>query len=75
MAQDATKNLPNLTSNDSLLDQVQSAAGRETDQNASFLAQVTRNPFFTAVRTCVLVLAGLRCITDHPNLRASVLPS
>lgn len=49
MAQDATKNLPNLTTNENLLDQVQSAAGHDKSQDASFLAQVTGNPFFTAV--------------------------
>jgi hypothetical protein len=56
MAQDATKNLPNLASNESLLDQVQSAVGHEKSQEPSFLAQVTGNPLFTAVRT--IILAG-----------------
>jgi len=55
MAQDATKNSPNLASNESLLDQVQNVTGREKSQDASFLAQVTGNPLFTAVRD---ILAG-----------------
>jgi len=55
MAQDATKNSPNLASNESLLDQVQNVTGREKSQDASFLAQVTGNPLFTAVRA---ILAG-----------------
>lgn len=50
MAQDATRNPPNLASRENLLDQVQNTAGLEKSQDASFLAQVTGNPFFTAVR-------------------------
>ena len=50
MAQDAAKNPPHLASKENLLDQVQNTAGLEKSQDASFLAQVTGNPFFTAVR-------------------------
>jgi hypothetical protein len=49
MAQDATKNSPNLASNESFLDQVQNVSGRGKSQDGSFLAQVTGNPLFTAV--------------------------
>ena len=49
MDQDAPKNLPHLAPNDSLLNQVQNVAVHEKSQDTSFLAQVTGNPFFTAV--------------------------
>jgi len=57
MAQDATKNSPNLASNESFLDQVETVTRRENSQDASFLAQVTGNPLFTAVRAILTVPA------------------